>query len=191
MEDLIAPEADGGPARRLPLPITTPRLVLRRLADGDWKGLMECLPDEDEQRITQWLERDSRVKLTTPNETFYLAIELREGGNFIGFLGLRLRESRQAGINFSLHPQYEQTDLPVEALDALLGFCFEAVRLHRVTAMLVSTDAVGIKLCEDVGMRREALFLKDTENPEGGWFTSVWYAALEEEYLDPAASALS
>jgi hypothetical protein len=37
-------------------------------------------------------------------------------------------------------------------------------------------------------MRREAVFLKDTENPEGGWLTSVWYAALEEEYLDPKVS---
>jgi RimJ/RimL family protein N-acetyltransferase len=97
---------------------------------------------------------------------------------------LRLTAPRQATINFTVHPQYQATDLPVEALEALLGFCFESIRLHRVTASLLDTDSAGIKLCEGVGMRREAVFVKDTEAADGGWLTSVWYAALEEEYLD-------
>src|SRR5258708_7812537 len=100
MEDLIAPDADGSPARKLPVPITAPRLVLRRLAGGDWKGLMECLVDDDEERITQWLDRDRQVRLTTPNETFYLAIELREGAKCIGLLGFPFWDSRHGTFNF-------------------------------------------------------------------------------------------
>ncbi len=189
MNDLIVPDTKETPARKLPVPITTARLVLRRLVGGDWKGLMECFEDEDEESITRWLERDVKVKLTTAEQTFYLAVELREGGKFIGFVGLRLTDPRQGRIYFTLHPQFEQTDFFVEALDALLGFCFKEIRLHRVTTMLPPADETGFKLCEDVGMRREAIFLKDTENPEGGWFDSIWYAALEEEYLDPPAPA--
>jgi RimJ/RimL family protein N-acetyltransferase len=186
MEDLIAPEAEGSPARKLPLPLTTPRLLLRRLAAGDWAGVMECLPDEekDEESTIRWLEQNAQVRLNTPNATLHLAIELAEGGRFIGYLGLRLTAPRQATVNFTVHPQYDQSDLPVEALNALLGFCFENIRLHRVTATLVSTDAAGIKLCEGVGMRREAVFLKDTEGADGSWLTSIWYAALEEDYLE-------
>lgn len=188
MGDLIVPNADKSPARKLPVPITTPRLVLRRLVGEDWKGLMECM-DLDEEEEAQWLERDAAVRLTTPDRPFYLAIELREGGKFIGCLGLRLTERRQGAITSFLHPDYEQSDLPVEAVDALLGFCFQDIKLHRVTTRLLSTDASGIKLFEDVGMRREAEFIKDTENPEGGWFTSIWYAALEEDYLESPPSA--
>jgi RimJ/RimL family protein N-acetyltransferase len=184
MDDLIPPKVTGSPAGKLPLPLATPRLVLRRLAGGDWKGLMESLPGDDEDRITRWLERDQQVKLTTPDQTFCVAIELCESGRFVGYIGLRLTGARQAAVNFVMHPQYEQTDLPAEALDALLGFCFEGIRLHRVTSALVDTDAPGIKLCEAVGMRREAMFIKDTENPEGGWWTSIWYGVLEEEYQD-------
>ena len=184
MEDIIVPDADGSPARRLPLPITTSRLILRRPLAGDWKGLMECFQDEDEERATQWLEQEAKNKLTTPERPFGLAIEQREGGRFIGYVGLRLTAARQGALNFYLHPEYLQSDLAVEALDGLLGFCFEDIRLHRVTAALDSEDAAGLKLCEDVGLRREGTFLKDVEKPEGGWSTSVWFAALEEDYLD-------
>lgn len=183
MDDLIPPEKEGDPARAVPVPVTTPRLVLRRLASADWKGLMVCMQTEDEDRILDWLQRDAHVRLTTPNQVFYLALELREDGKFIGYLGLRLNDSRQGAVTYCLHPEIEQADLIAEALDALLGFCFKGIKLHRVTLGLMSTDETGTKMCEDAGMRREAEFLKDTYDPERGWLTSVSYAILEEEYL--------
>jgi RimJ/RimL family protein N-acetyltransferase len=183
LDDLIPPEKEGDPARSVPVPITSPRLVLRRLAGGDWKGLMECLETEDEDRILDWLQRDPHVRLTTANQTFYLALELRDGGRLIGYFGLRLSDSRQATITYCLHPEIKQADLMAEALDALLGFCFKGIKLHRVTLRLMSTDELGIKMCEEAGLRREAEFLKDTHDPERGWLTSVSYAILEEEFL--------
>src|SRR2546421_9312096 len=73
MEDLIVPEIGGEVGRVLPLPITTSRLVLRRFTPNDWKGLLELMPDQGEDYVSGWLERDSQVRLSTPGQTFWLA----------------------------------------------------------------------------------------------------------------------
>src|SRR5437667_10827752 len=74
----------------IPIPFTTPRLILRRLAGGDWKDLLEFMSDDElfrysensplgEEQIIQWLEADSAVKLTTPGAASCLAIRLKAG----------------------------------------------------------------------------------------------------------------
>src|SRR5262245_39964370 len=72
LEDLVVPRKAGEVAGRIPLPITTPRLVLRRLAENDWKDLLEFLSDEQlwpfeeqgpagEKEILEWLTADRYV----------------------------------------------------------------------------------------------------------------------------------
>ena len=46
-----------------------------------------------------------------------------------------------------------------------------------------SVEAPACRLLENVGMRREAEFVKNQRTIEGDWVDTVWYAALEEEYL--------
>ena len=168
--------------------ITTVTLVfwcysryLQSLAPGDWKDLME-VTQQDEEAVTAWLERDAQARLTTPQQTFYLGIELREGGKLIGYVGLTLADAgRLATFTIDLNPQFQNGELDAEAIDALFGFCFERIHLHRLTTMTDSGDAVGCKLFEGVGMRREAEFIQDRW-VEGEWRSSIWYAALEEDY---------
>src|SRR5882724_5929957 len=87
-----------------------------------------------------------------------------------------------------LNRKHQKQGLAIEAVDALLGFCFEAIKLHRVTTSCDSRNSAAGKLFERVGMRREAEFVKDTPDVEG-WLSTVWYAALEEEYLDSGSGA--
>jgi RimJ/RimL family protein N-acetyltransferase len=206
MESLIVPEAGAELGRKIPLPITTNRLILRRFAAGDWQGVMELVADEEffghtqglpwdsEEQVIHWLESDSHVRLTTPDQVFYLALTLREDGKLIGYAGLRFTGRLQATLNLNLHRSHQHQGLALEAVDALLGFCFDGINLHRVTAGCDGRNLAACRLFENVGMRREGEFVKALPTPEGGWANSVWYAALEEEYLDaganpPAASA--
>ena len=80
-EDLVVPGDGSEVAGKIPLPITTPRLVLRRLAPADWKDLLDFLSDEElfqyvdnypigEKQVLEWLDADQHVRLTTPNTTF-------------------------------------------------------------------------------------------------------------------------
>jgi RimJ/RimL family protein N-acetyltransferase len=183
MEGLLVPADGSETGGKIPVPITAPRLVLRRFQPGDWKGLLELMPEAGEDYVLNWLENDRQVRLTTPEHTFYLGVELREGGKLSGYLSLRFTEAerRQALVDARWNPSLERADLTLEAMDALLGFCFEGLKLHRVTATCDTEDAASRRLYEELGMRREAEFIKD-KFVEGRWASSVWYAALEEDY---------
>ena len=195
MESVIVPEAGSDTGRKLPLPIATTRLRLRRFAVSDWKALLDLISDEEkftyvdglpgpgEEEVMRWLEADHHVRLTTPNQMFRLAIELQDGEKLIGFLGLWFTDAQrlQAMFSISLHQDYQRKGIALEAVDALLGFCFDGIKLHRVAARCDSRHAAACKLCESVGLRREGEFVKDQPLIDGGWSNSVWYAALAEE----------
>ncbi len=195
IESVIVPEDGNGTGRKLPLPVTTPRLVLRRLAAADWQDLQELLSDEEifryaegrpleEEEILRWLESDAHVRLTSPGQAFYLGIQLKDGGKLIGYLRLSLREPErlQAAVTVFLNRRFQRQGFALEAVNALLGFCFEGVKMHRVTAGCDSKNSAACRLFENVGLRREGEFLKDNFF-NGEWTNTVWYAVLSDEYL--------
>ena len=80
----------------LPIPIKTPRLLLRRLEPGDAPDMLEIATGDEwfrylnvnplnEEEMDQWLERDLNVQLTRPERTLNLGIVLAEGGKLIGW----------------------------------------------------------------------------------------------------------
>jgi RimJ/RimL family protein N-acetyltransferase len=195
-ESLIVP-ADGSEiGQPIPLPIKTARLILRRLAGRDWKDLLELMNDEeffryregpplDEDGVLRWLESDAHVKLTTPDQPLYLGIELQDGGKLIGYLSLNFTEAQGLQVNFNigLGRSFHRQGYAAEAVEALLGFCFESLKLHRVACSCDSRNTAACRLLEKIGLRREGEFVKNRWL-HGEWTSSVWYAALEEEYLE-------
>jgi RimJ/RimL family protein N-acetyltransferase len=194
-ESLIVPDDGSEVGRQIPLPITTPRLVLRRLAGGDWKDLLELMSDEeffryqdgvplDEDGVLHWLESDAHVKLTTPDQPLYLGIQVQDGGKLIGYLSLSFTDPQRLLVTFSisLNRGFQRKGFALEAVEALLGFCFEGLKLHRVAGWCDSRDTAACRLMEKVGFRREGEFVKNRW-VHGEWTNSVWYAALDEEYL--------
>jgi RimJ/RimL family protein N-acetyltransferase len=182
LESLIVPEAGSEVGREIPIPITTERLILRRLGASDWKDLLEFRFDSEED-VLRWLEKDRNVKLTTLNETFSLGIQTRDGGKVIGCLGLKFTDEGfiEAEISPYMNQKYRGEDFDAEALAAVLGFCFERLKMHRVIAKWGSKDAEGCRLFENAGMRREGEFVKHY-HMDGEWRSTVWYAMLDEEY---------
>jgi len=194
-ESLIVPDDGSEVGRQIPLPITTPRLVLRRLAGGDWKDLLELMSDEeffryqdgvplDEDGVLHWLESDAHVKLTTPDQPLYLGIQVQDGGKLIGYLSLSFTDPQRLLVTFSisLNRGFQRKGFALEAVEALLGFCFEGLKLHRVAGWCDSRDTAACRLMEKVGLKREGEFLKN-KWVHGEWANSVCYAALDEEYL--------
>jgi len=193
LEALIVPETTGEVGRKIPIPITTPRLILRRLQGGDWKDLLELLSKEEmfahsnrgpmeEQEIVRWLETDGSVKLTTPNEAFFLGIQVQDSGKLIGYVRLDFTDERlQALVSACVSPSYQRNGIATEAVSALLDFCFNEISLHRVQTRCDNRDVAARRLCEKVGLRREGESLKD-RFVKGEWISHVWYARLDEEH---------
>jgi RimJ/RimL family protein N-acetyltransferase len=204
-ESLIVPDDGSEVGRPIPLPITTPRLVLRRLAPGDWRDLLELMSDEeffryqdgtplDEDGVLHWLESDGHIRLTTPDQPFNLGIQLQEGGKLIGYLSLVFTDPQRLQITFNigLNQSFHRKGFGLEAVEAVLGLCFEGLKLHRVAGWCDSRNTAACRLLEKAGLRREGEFLKNRW-VHGEWTNSIWYAALGEEYLqaDTKASAPS
>jgi RimJ/RimL family protein N-acetyltransferase len=114
-------------------------------------------------------------------------LQAQESGKLIGYVSLSLSEPLQASLLVVLNRAFQRKGLALEAVEAVLGFCFEEVRLHRVTAWPLSLNAPACKLCENAGLRREGEFLK-SKFFDGQWVDVACYAALREEYL-PAPAA--
>jgi [ribosomal protein S5]-alanine N-acetyltransferase len=198
-ESLIVPDDGSEVAKKPPIPITTPRLVLRRLTGRDWKDLLELVSDEeffrymdgvplDEEGVLRWLESDAHVKLTTPEQTFYLGIEVRDGGKLIGYLTLNFTDPQRLQATFSicLNRNFQRKGFALEAVDALLGFCFDGIKLHRMAGWCDSRNAAACRLLENAGLRREGEFVMN-RFVKGEWANSVWYAVLGEEHHEAAS----
>ena len=173
-ESLLVPADGSGVGGQPPLPLTTARLVLRRLGAPDWKDLLELMSDEElyryvegrplgEEEILRWLDNDLHVKLTTPGQPFFLGMEVRDGGKLAGYVSLSFTDAQrlQMGLNLFLNRSHQRQGLAAEAVAALLGFCFAGIHLHRVTASCDSRHTAAGRLFEKAGLRREGEFVKD------------------------------
>jgi len=185
LEPLIVPKSDGEVGRTLPIPITTPRLILRRFTSEDLQSVVE-LWSGGEEEAEQWLNRDSKAKLTAPNEMYYsLGVELRDAGRIIGCFGLRFvdPEFREATFSDNWIEKHYDVELATEALRALLRFCFRELGLHRVAVHCLVGEVATCRLYAQAGLRREGEFVKH-RFANGEWLNTIWFAMLEEEFSD-------
>jgi [ribosomal protein S5]-alanine N-acetyltransferase len=116
---------------------------------------------------------------------------VQNGSKLIGYMSLRFTDQQRRQVHFSLflNRSFQRQGFAREAVVALLTFCFEGLKLHRISATCDGTNTAGCHLLEKAGLRREGEFLKDTWL-DGAWLNSVWYGVLREEYLqaDPKAA---
>lgn len=85
-------------------------------------------------------------------------------------------------IGYCFSDSYSGKGYATEAVSGLLGELFTKLNLHRVQANLDARNVASQKLCERVGMRKEAHFLKDYWN-KNEWTDSMVYAMLHEEFV--------
>jgi [ribosomal protein S5]-alanine N-acetyltransferase len=192
-EDLVVPRDGSEVAGKIPLPITTPRLVLRRLAPAAWKDLLDFLSDEElfqyvdnypigEKEVLDLLDADQHVKLTTPKSTFCLAIEPQPERTVMGIVYLRFTDDArlQMDVRIYVSRKCQRQGFATEALNAILSFCFAGIGLHRVSTWCDSRNIAACRLTEKAGMRREGELIKD-RYLNGEWINTVLYALLNEE----------
>jgi RimJ/RimL family protein N-acetyltransferase len=173
------------------LPLRTPRLVLRdyRLADFAAACTYACDPEvslhstwgpNDEAQTQAWLESAIEGARQKPRPDYELAIEFQ--GHVIGtaHLGLIDPANRGGVLGYTLRRSAWGQGLATEAARALLELGFGSLGLHRIHATASPLNLASHRVLEKLGMRREALLVKNVLQ-RGRWRDSVVYALLEEE----------
>lgn len=138
----------------------------------------DCHPDKYRQLTKLFIEQ----ALESPRTSFQLAIELKETGEFIGTVCLRLEPNQQASIGCGLSRKHHGRGLIQEAAYALANFGFSQLNIHRIYAETISENRAAIKLCLSLGMRKEAYF-KEHRFFKGKWWDTTVLAILQREWI--------
>jgi len=178
-------------------PVTTTRLLLRPLVIGDadrlvaYRSLEEVcrfLPFEpmDSAVVAQRLDKDwSRHAISNEGDSLVLGVELADGGPLIGDVMLRFVSAthRSGEVGWVFHPDHAGRGYATEAAHALLHLAFDELGLHRVVARVDVRNVASLRLCDRLGMRREA-HLVENEWFKGSWSDEIDAALLEGEWAD-------
>jgi RimJ/RimL family protein N-acetyltransferase len=171
----------------------TQRLVLRPFLHGDETDVLAYRSRPDVVRympaeplpasgaVAFIAERIDATKIEADGDKIILAVEYE--GRVIGDLLIRAGQiaDRQAEIGWAFNPEYHGRGFATEAARELLVLAFAELGMHRVFAQLDPRNSASARLCERLGMRREAYFREDI------WFKGEWgdtaiYAMLASEW---------
>lgn len=192
------------PLARVMWPVATDRLTIRRLDPGDAEALWAYRRRED---VDRWLTARPhdleawRSHLGEPGRAASTLV-VEHAGTVVGDLYLAVRDGwaqddvadratgAEAEIGWVLDPAHQGRGLATEAVRALLRVCFADLGLRRVTASAFADNAPSWRLMERVGMRREAVGVRDSLHRDLGWVDGVTYALLADEWTPapPAAN---
>lgn len=180
----------------------TDRLLLRPYSLDDFPAFHDLHGRDDVARYLPWetrdeeaslkaLERHQTVVLEKDDDGVTLAAFHKETGRLVGelVLFLRGREHRGGEVGYVLHPDFWGQGLATEGARAMLQIAFDTLDLHRVIARIDARNTGSARVLERIGMRREALLVKNK------WFKGEWgdeadYAILEEEWASSPVRSL-
>ncbi len=173
--------------------IITPQLDLFEIKSEDLEHIhtLHSLPEVDEfntlgipaslnetrDLLNNWL---TSIKAKT---ALVFKIVNRQTGQFIGLFGIKMGKPnyRSAEIWYKLHPASWNNGYATEATKAVLNFCFNELKLHRVEAGCAVANIASIKVLEKTGFKREGQKRKILPI-RGQWVDNYFYAILEEDH---------
>lgn len=182
---------DAGPSL---LPLITDRLVLRAFTPSDLAVFHRLysrpevalyLLEEPWTREHAELEIAKRVERTGLDaERQALAAVMELDGEPIGDVALWITDQagQLAELAWVIAPEHGGNGYVTEAAAALLRVGFD-FGLHRVVAQMDGRNAASARVCERLGMHREA-YLRQDLWCKGEWTDTIIYAALASDRIE-------
>ena len=176
----------------LALPISTERLLLRTYRPDDLDATLAYYGDPVVARYIPWepwsremateqiARRVGRTGIDKPESA--LALVAEHAGDVIGDVVLWPADDTlsRGEMGWAFHPSVAGRGYATEAVRALIGVAFEHYGMHRVVAQLDARNEASARLCERVGMTREAHLRRDRW-AKGEWTDNVIYGLLAED----------
>jgi RimJ/RimL family protein N-acetyltransferase len=177
--------------------LDTERLTLRPFCGGDFEDVhayasvpenvyFMCWGPNSEEDTRKFLVRCEQKWAAETVEQYDFAVVLKSTGKVIGGCEIFMnKECNTAELGWILNRDYWRQGYTPEAAAALLRFCFEELKLHRVYATCNTENYGSYRVMEKIGMRREGHFIKGRFGRVGekrAWYDQYLYAILDEEW---------
>jgi RimJ/RimL family protein N-acetyltransferase len=132
---------------------------------------------------TQLITDQLTMKPVTPDSWLQLMIVLTESGLPIGDCGIHFLSNvaQQVELGITLDPAYQNHGFACEALEGVLSYVFDTLKMQRVSATTDAENKGAQKLFQRLGFRQEAHFVEHV------WFKGAWgsecvFAMLQREW---------
>ncbi|GAA2141575.1 GNAT family protein [Nocardioides koreensis] len=185
-------------------PVRTARLTIRPATPDDAEATfrIRSIP-----AVGRWLtreadDRERYVRSFADPERLSKTLLVEHGGVVVGDLMLLIEDGWaqaevadrargvQAELGWVIDPAHAGRGFATEAARALLGICFEDLRLRRVIAQCFADNVASWRLMERLGMRRETHSVRESLHRSGAWLDGFAYAILAEEWREQRAADL-
>jgi RimJ/RimL family protein N-acetyltransferase len=128
-------------------------------------------------------EHATHSRLEADGDYLQLAVERHEDARVIGdmYVTVKSAENDTIELGWSYHPDAQGKGYASECAETLLALSFTEIGAHRVMAELDPRNDSSVRLCERLGMTKEAHFREDLRF-KGEWADTGVYAILEREW---------
>ncbi|WP_409290394.1 GNAT family N-acetyltransferase [Peribacillus sp. SCS-37] len=170
------------------------RLLLREMKETDWPHVHAYASQERVCQFQPWgpnTEQDTREYLREvledaakqPRKRYVFAIIHKETTSLIGAVELSIKSfpDSEGEIGYIIHPDHWGKGVAAEASRLVMGFGFEKLKLHRISATCSPDNVSSARVLEKLGMVREGRIQQHLRLKEG-WRDSLLYSALECEW---------
>lgn len=185
-------------------PLSTRRLLLQPYTPTDLDFLGRLESDPEVLRFLDWgpraaghlrdslAEKVTQTALRAEGDDLTLLVRVAATGERVGDVQLSWTsaEHRQGEIGFITHPAHAGQGYATEAAELMLRLGFTQLGLHRIHARLDARNTGSARVCERLGLRREA-HLRQNAFRKGEWTDEVVYAALATEWQDPPLAGIA
>ncbi|HVM77783.1 MAG TPA: GNAT family N-acetyltransferase [Stellaceae bacterium] len=174
--------------------LETRRLRLRPFELADAPGFHEAYGDPEAMRYWDFpahaslAETERAVRWAMKHSPYAYgvwAVAAKDGNRCIGMVNYHHREqrNRRLEVGYILARPHWRRGLMTEAMTALLDYCFEKLRAHRVEALIHPENVASMRLAEGLGFRRESGPLRDRLLVGDTFQDQVMYALVGRESL--------
>lgn len=171
--------------------IETERLLLRRVTNDDANAVFEIRSNPEtmkfiprpllkntDEALELIAEIDSKI---TTNTGINWAITLKDNPKLLGIIGYYRTqpENYRSEIGYILLPEFHGKGIVSEAVNRLIKFGFEDLKLHSIEAVIDPDNVASEKVLQKCGFVKEAHF-KESDFYEGRFLDKVIYSILEK-----------
>lgn len=181
-------------ARGIGMVFQTERLILREFSRDDWRAVHLYASDAAVVQFMDWgpnTEEETRgfllrvmaAQTESPRQVYELAITRGEDGRLIGGVSLHREAHFQAALGYCLNRRFWGQGFAAEAAQALCGYGFRELGLHRIFATCRPGNVASARVMEKIGMQREGV-LREHFWAKAHWQNSFLYSVLADEWAN-------